>query len=90
MLVTAASSKFTPFMTLLRKYFDGFCIDSPTRALAEKCRHDGIRFHFTHRVTDDSSMGEVTLKEFRARLDRFAVTFGQIIVEDRVSIQLSH
>jgi hypothetical protein len=32
-----ASSRFNPLATLFRKYFDGFCIDSPTRALAAKC-----------------------------------------------------
>ena len=32
-----ASRRFVPARTLLRKYFDGFCIDSPTRALAAKC-----------------------------------------------------
>jgi hypothetical protein len=32
-----ASSRFKPFAMLLRKYFDGFVIDSGTRALAAKC-----------------------------------------------------
>jgi len=34
----AASNSFNPLPTLLRKYFPGFTIDSPTSALAAKCR----------------------------------------------------
>jgi hypothetical protein len=32
-----ASSRFRPLAILLRKYFEGFVIDSGTRALAAKC-----------------------------------------------------
>ena len=34
---TAASRRFMPLATLLRKYLEGFVIDSPTSALAAKC-----------------------------------------------------
>jgi len=36
-VATMASRRFNPFPMLLRKYFDGFSIDSPTSALAAKC-----------------------------------------------------
>ena len=36
-VATIASSRFNPLQTLFRKYLDGFCIDSPTSALAAKC-----------------------------------------------------
>ena len=36
-VATIASSRFNPFATLFRKYFEGFSIDSPTKALAAKC-----------------------------------------------------
>src|SRR5205823_13775563 len=35
--VIMASSKFKPAAILLRKYLEGFSIDSPTSALAAKC-----------------------------------------------------
>src|SRR5438477_13167950 len=36
-VATRTSRRFNPLATLLRKYFDGFRIDSPTSALAAKC-----------------------------------------------------
>ena len=44
---TAASARFTALATLLRKYFDGSVIDSPTSALAAKWITDCAPESFT-------------------------------------------
>jgi hypothetical protein len=41
--------------------------------------HDGVGFHFANRMVDDGPVGQITLEKFGARLDRLAMTFGQIV-----------
>lgn len=44
--------------------------------------HHSIRLRFSNRPADHRAVGEIALKEFGPRFDRFAMAFGQV-VEDR-------
>ena len=70
-----------PAATLLRKYLEGFFIDSPTSAFAAKCMTASGSLR-AHRGGDFLAMLQVALDEFGARIERLAVALGQV-VEDR-------
>ena len=76
-----ASSRFKPLATLLRKYLEGFSIDSPTSAFAAKCMTASGRI-FARIGSDRLSIRQIAFDKNSARIDRGAMPFGQVI-EDR-------
>ncbi len=76
-----ASSRLRPPPTLLRKYFDGLVIDSPTSALAAKCMTASGLAAASGRA-DGRGIVEVALDESGAGIDGEAVALGEV-VEDR-------
>lgn len=69
---TAASARLMPEARLLRKYLDGFCIDSPTRLKAAKCM-TASNSPSRQTFLMSSRSAQVAEDEFRARIDRLAV-----------------
>jgi hypothetical protein len=73
-----ASSRLIPPETLLRKYFDGFSIDSPTSAFAAKCI-TAFRLHLFERASMSPLLLQVADDQFGARIDRAAMAFGEVV-----------
>ena len=67
-----------PAATLLRKYFEGLVIDSPTSALAAKCMIASGLASATA-LEDLLAVGQVALDERGARIERQAMALGQVV-----------